>query len=257
MFRVLIESGSRHLTFDRGSLVSVVTHTALITLAVLSGGQVDERFDVNEQSTERVRFLVPLDRFKAPPPQEHSIAWVDPGARSGNEGLEDRPVENDAPIATTVPSKGSESGSPEREAEPVIELPAIYDSVATVLEVDSAVRRFPDSAAPVYPAELLAQHIEGGAYVQFVVDTTGRPDTSSFRVINTTHAGFAQAVRAALPGMRFSPAIMHSRKVRQLVEQPFMFKIVEGNTAATMNPFRIDPSNTTSSNTLPRPPQRP
>jgi TonB family protein len=242
MFRVLIESGSRHLTFDRGSLVSVVTHTILISLAVASGGQVDERFVDDELSNERVQFLVPMDRFRAPPPQEHSISWVDPGSRSGNEGIEDRPVEKDAPVATTVMSRGTETGPPEREAEPAIELPAVYDSVATVLEVDSAVRRFPDSAAPVYPAELLAQHIEGGAYVQFVVDTTGRPDTSSFRVINATHAGFAAAVRAALPGMRFSPAIMHSRKVRQLVEQPFMFKIVEENTAATMNPFRIDPS---------------
>jgi len=74
--------------------------------------------------------------------------------------------------------------------------------------------------------KLLELKIEGGAYVQFVVDTLGMVDTTSFRVISTTHEEFAQSVRDALPGMRFHPAILRSKKVAQLVEQPFMFKIV-------------------------------
>jgi hypothetical protein len=62
--------------------------------------------------------------------------------------------------------------------------------------------------------------------VQFVVDTLGRVDTMSFAVIETTHAEFAEAVRAVLPAMRFSPAVTASRKVRQLVQQPFLFRIL-------------------------------
>jgi TonB family protein len=88
------------------------------------------------------------------------------------------------------------------------------------------VTRFTESAAPAYPAKLLELKIEGGAYVQFIVDTTGLADTTTFHVISSTHPEFAQSVREALPGMRFHPAILRSRKVRQLVEQPFMFKIV-------------------------------
>ena len=80
--------------------------------------------------------------------------------------------------------------------------------------------------SPLYPAKLLELKIEGGAYVQFVVDTLGLADTLSFRVISTTHPEFAQSVRDALPGMRFHPAILRSKKVPQLVEQPFMFKII-------------------------------
>jgi TonB family protein len=121
--------------------------------------------------------------------------------------------------------KGKEEGKPEEASLP--EVPnAVFDTIATAVDVDSTVTRFADSAAPVYPQKLLELKIEGGAYVQFVVDTMGLADTLSFRVISATHAEFAQSVREALPGMRFHPAILRSRKVPQLVEQPFMFKIV-------------------------------
>ena len=98
--------------------------------------------------------------------------------------------------------------------------------VESEFRADTMVTRFAESAAPSYPPKLLEMKVEGGAYVQFVVDTTGLADTTSFRVISATHPEFAQSVRDALPGMRFSPAILRSKKVRQLVEQPFMFKIV-------------------------------
>jgi TonB family protein len=101
----------------------------------------------------------------------------------------------------------------------------VYDTVATAIDVDS-VARVVESAAPAYPATLLAQNVEGKALVQFVVDTLGLVDTQSFRVIEATHAQFAEAVRAVLPAMRFTPAIVSSRKVKQLVQQPFLFKIL-------------------------------
>jgi len=104
-------------------------------------------------------------------------------------------------------------------------LPAA-DSAYSEIEVDSVVARSADSAAPVYPPDLLAQRIEGSAQVQFVVDTTGIAEPNSFKVLSATQPEFAEAVRGALPLMRFRPAIFHSRKVRQLVEQSFTFKIV-------------------------------
>jgi hypothetical protein len=61
--------------------------------------------------------------------------------------------------------------------------------------------------------------------VQFVVDTIGRADTTTYRVIKASHTEFAQAVRTALPGFRFTPAQLHGRKVRQMVHQPFDFSI--------------------------------
>ena len=62
---------------------------------------------------------------------------------------------------------------------------------------------------------------------QFVVDTTGRVEMSTFKVLRTTHDLFAAAVRQALPTMRFIAAEVGGRKVKQLVQQPYVFNIAK------------------------------
>ena len=69
--------------------------------------------------------------------------------------------------------------------------------------------------------------IEGDVLATFVVDTTGRADPASFKVLRATHQLFERAVRDALPRMRFVPAEVGGRKVRQLVQQPFSFAIIK------------------------------
>ena len=101
------------------------------------------------------------------------------------------------------------------------------DSVFTIIEVDSAATRLPESAAPKYPKDLLDKRVQGQAIVQFVVDTTGFADPTSFTVVLASHPDFAASVRDALPGMRFSTAKIGNIKVRQLVELPFTFNIVD------------------------------
>jgi TonB family protein len=131
------------------------------------------------------------------------------------------PIGRSAPDSATVPA--------------VAPLPGPPDSVFSVLEVDSAVVRSATSAAPAYPLKLLQAHITGVVLVRYVVDTTGFADTTSFKVLNSPNEAFVQAVRDALPYMRFSPAKIGNMKVRQLVEQPFTFRIAD-TTAAPGNP---------------------
>lgn len=100
------------------------------------------------------------------------------------------------------------------------------DSIFTEIQVDSTASRYPWSAAPQYPARLLREHVEGMVRVQYVVDTTGLADTTSFRVLLASDSDFAVAVRAALPYMRFAPAKIGALPVRQLVQQDFTFRIV-------------------------------
>ncbi len=102
---------------------------------------------------------------------------------------------------------------------------ALGDSIMTELQVDSAVVRYEDGAAPSYPESMLRRRIEGSVIVQYVVDTLGHADTTTFRVIQATHADFARAVKTTLPYMRFRPAVMANKLVPQLVQQPFAFKI--------------------------------
>jgi outer membrane biosynthesis protein TonB len=103
--------------------------------------------------------------------------------------------------------------------------PSDGDNAFTVLEVDSAIVRDPASAAPEYPPHLLQGGIEGSAAVRFVVDSTGEVDILTYRVLKTTHSDFAVSVRRALPLMHFKPAVYAGKRVRQLVEQSFSFRI--------------------------------
>jgi len=102
--------------------------------------------------------------------------------------------------------------------------------VLTEIEVDSAVKRYEWSAAPDYPIAMLQRNIEGAAFVVYVVDTLGIADTTSFKVVRATHDEFVEAVRTAMPKMRFRPAILGGSKVRQLVQQNFAFKIQRPDT---------------------------
>jgi len=48
-------------------------------------------------------------------------------------------------------------------------------------------------------------------------------EQDTFKVLKSTHDLFTQAVRQTLPQMRYSPAVVGGRKVRQLVQTPFVF----------------------------------
>ena len=68
-------------------------------------------------------------------------------------------------------------------------------------------------------------NVQGVVIGKFVIDTTGLADMRSFEVLRSDHEGFTTAVREALPAMRFHPAEVGGRRVKQLVQMPFSFSI--------------------------------
>lgn len=92
-------------------------------------------------------------------------------------------------------------------------------------EVDVETVAIMGTVRPEYPSALRATGIEGRVVAEFVVDERGRVDRQSFRVVSSTHNLFADAVRRALPRMRFKPARIGDRPVAQLVQQLFVFKL--------------------------------
>lgn len=78
---------------------------------------------------------------------------------------------------------------------------------------------------PRYPAPLRDMGVEGRVVVELVVDTLGRAELDEVRVVSTSHALFAQAVRDALPRYRFTPGELSGRKVRTRVQIPFDFTL--------------------------------
>ena len=48
---------------------------------------------------------------------------------------------------------------------------------------------------------------------------------SQFKVLKSTHDMFTNSVKAVLPNMKFYPAEVGGRKVKQLVQMPFQFNL--------------------------------
>jgi TonB family protein len=96
----------------------------------------------------------------------------------------------------------------------------------TADQVDVAARTDSSSAVrPAYPDSLYRHNMTGQVLVEFVVDTTGLVMLGSISAISSTHPQFTDAVRRALRGARFHPAIISGRKVRQLVQLPVKFEL--------------------------------
>lgn len=170
----------------------------------------------NNDPQVATRFLYPLMKPSPRPVQEH-VSYV--GLLG--EGLA-------APKATLkpAPAQGEATTHEEVVIAPPAETPVgSPDGIFTEIEVDLAAERDPTSEGPLYPEAMLEKQIEGAARVRFVVDSTGHADVASFGVIEPAESAFVEAVRMALPRMRFRPASIGEKKVSQHVEQTFVFKI--------------------------------
>ena len=198
--------------------VSVTLHVVLIGAAVASTApRLVERRDIPEVFAQ---FLAPPVRLGGQDAQREQLKFIalgDPDAEV--RGAKLVPVEDVAPRPKKELSGHGVATAP---AAPAV---AGQDSVFTLIEVDSAATRYAWSAAPAYPPAMLEAKREGYVKAQWVVDESGYADTSSFELIDWTSLEFAQAVREALPFMRFRPARVGSKVVKQLVEQEFTFRI--------------------------------
>src|SRR3954471_2609035 len=106
---------------------------------------------------------------------------------------------------------------------PALPADAYEDSAVDVVAV-----RIPtmSQAGPVYPPKLRNERVQGQAIVLFVIDTLGRPDMSTFKVISTDHPLFADAAKTAVRNTRFTPAEKGGHKVKMIARQPFTFTLV-------------------------------
>ena len=122
--------------------------------------------------------------------------------------------------------------APGQSTTPTAPSPALVGTnVYFEFQVEKPAARAASSGAPKYPEILRQAGVEGEALVSFVVDEAGLADPASFKVIRSTHELFSTAVREALPAMRFTPAEIGGKKVRQVVQAPFSFAIAGNKTA--------------------------
>jgi protein TonB len=227
----LIESERASERSLGGTFVSIALHASLITLAVYATANAGE-----------VDVKVPIDTvtlFYPPQPKEPAHGGETP-ERPSHTTTPDLPREPGVHTPIDIPDK----------------LPPIAASVGTIpaesLFVDRGVRGSGKGATgsltgsdsgepmfafqvdkpalardgnpiPAYPALLESSRVEGSVLVQFVVDTLGRADMQSFKVLESSNALFVQSLATTLPKWRFYPAEARGRKVQQIVQLPLRF----------------------------------
>ena len=225
MFDVLLES--RRVRPPRPvveTVVSAVVHVALIA-AIAAGTAVAANDQVRDEVNSFLKFLFPPDR--ASRPGEEHLAYMGVGMTGSPRG-----EQRGEPVKVAEQAKAGEAVVPqpatqEAQLSGILQLAEAAQAVGafSIVDVDSAAERDPMSAAPIYPRELLARNIEGSAVLRFVVDSTGLIDLGTIKLVEATHPQFVNAVRDAMPRMRFRPAKVGSLAVRQLAEQLFKFEI--------------------------------
>ena len=99
------------------------------------------------------------------------------------------------------------------------------DSALRAFQVDTVAEPIPETLVPRYPRELRSREARGSVVAEFVVDTTGKVEPGTFRVISSDDSAFTASVRDLLPGARFLPAINEGKVVRQTVRQTFVFDV--------------------------------
>lgn len=92
-------------------------------------------------------------------------------------------------------------------------------------QVERQVAVLPGGSPPRYPEALRTAGVEGQVVAVFVVDDQGRVEAGSVSFLHSDNEQFEREVRATLREMRFTPAEVGGRKVRQLVQMPFVFKL--------------------------------
>ncbi|MHB1222709.1 MAG: energy transducer TonB [Gemmatimonadaceae bacterium] len=240
MFDNLIETNARKQRSVGGTLTSVVVHSGLIVLAAVATASAGDA--VRPSEPEKVEFVEPQPRDEPPTPEPDPApepppadAVAAPPTQKGFQVLQppmdipdvipeidlSRAPIRESDFTGTGVRHGAGDGVLGAGSPPVVDVAGTY----LAFQVERQVAQLPGRGSPNYPSLLQSQGVTGRVVAQFVVDTTGHIEVGSFEVLESSHELFSAAVRRALPEMRFSPAEVGGRKVRQLVQQPFVFDI--------------------------------
>lgn len=226
MLNNLLESKAVKQRSTGGLVTSIVMHTLIFMGAIYATLHATQKKDKRE---EKINF-VEVKKDEPPPPKEKPPEVQAPPPPKGFQvltapvNIPDVLPDIDLSKQLTKESDFSGKGVAGGRSNGVV---AAVDNNQTYFEfqVEKPVMQAPGSATPRYPEILKSAGVEGEVLASFVVDTTGRAESGSYKVLKTSHELFASAVRNALPNMRFLPAEVGGRKVKQLVQQPFVFAI--------------------------------
>ena len=222
MFDVLIESkrkSEKKKALGVGA-ISLMLHTVIITgaiVATLTAGPSDSSTKVDTQMV----FLNQQEKQPDQPPPPQLDMQL--------KGFQTVVAPTDIP--TNIPPVNLQEHFDPRDYSGV----GVEGGVATgivpgadqVLSVD-VVQEKPERLSgpqPAYPPLLQQAGIEGRVMVQAIVDTSGRIEPNSVRVVESANPGFDVPAKNAVLKSLFRPGRVYGRAVRVLVAIPIDFKI--------------------------------
>ena len=236
MFNNLIETNAKKQRTAGGTFMSVLLHVVLIGITVYATAHATVAAEKPKE--EKVEFVEtpkeeppPPEPEPTPPPPPDVVAAPPPP--KGFQVLQ-APVEipdvipkidlskkaiDEADFSGKGVAGGMATGVVGAPPPPVVDANQTYFEYQVEKPVVSL-----GNVSPNYPSMLESQGVTGQVIAQFEVSTEGKADMSTFKVVESSHELFTAAVKSALSRMRFQPAEIGGKKVRQLVQQAFVFK---------------------------------
>lgn len=228
MLERLLESKATKERSAMGTIASITTHTALIG-AALYGTAHARMHPIESPETVRAVFFPPAQNPVATirpttgkpqhSPSSRRLIFVDPHIDVSVPRIEINDVLSRPGDFNPRPTSLGRSDAVGESLSRPAGTPFLAD------QVDRQVVVVPGSPAPRYPELLRSSGVEGQVIAEFIVDEHGRVEEGSLRFVRSDNALFEDAVRAAIRRTRFVPAEVGGRKVKQLVQMPFVFTL--------------------------------
>jgi protein TonB len=232
VFENLIESKTkRQRTFGQ-TVLSVALHGLLIFAAVKATQGVAETVSDKPVDTTMVFLKPPEPPKPPPPPPPEQVVVTNPPPKGFQTVVAPTDIPKDIPPIDLkqkafdpkdFTGKGIEGGV----STGVIGGTGPVDvkaEVFTEAQLDDPVQPI-SIPQPRYPPVLQSAGIAGRVEMQYIVDTTGHAESSSFKILKSTHQAFEEPAREAIMKAVFKPARFRGRPVRQLVQQAISFRI--------------------------------
>ena len=234
MFNNLIESKRKSDKTFGGTLVSIGLHALLITLAVYVTAHAGEKV-VEKNRQEDVVFAKappppppPPDQPKPPPPDVVAAPPPPKGFQvlQAPINIPDKIPDIDLSKAVTDEKDFSGKGVAGGKANGVVGgTPTNSDQPYFEFQVEKPALAREGNANPRYPSMLESSRVEGSVLAQFVVDTNGRADMGTFKILQASNELFGSSLKSVLPSWRFYPAEAGGHKVKQIVQLPIKFAV--------------------------------
>ncbi len=225
MFDNLIESkkkSNRRKVFGVG-FVSLTIHTAVIAAAVIAtlhAGQTDNSVRVDTA-------MVFIDQQQQQKPPEQQPVQLDVPLKGFQTVVAPDVIPTNLPPVNLQekfdPKDYSGSGVEGGLATGMVLGNEVF--MEAIVEEKPSVLSGP---IPVYPELLKQAQIQGRVLVQAVIDTLGRAEVNSVKIIQSPNPGFDQSARQYVLKALFRPARVHGRAVRVLINIPIDYKITPG-----------------------------